>query len=144
MGVRVDPREAGQVADVLLDLDRGRSGDHAAGTHLAPHDAPRAHQGVLPYLYPGKDGRVRADPRAPADLRAAHAVEVRRALRGRVVREHDGRPEEPPALDRGELEEAAGVDPHAAADAIAELEGGVRPDRDVVPHDVVLPDRRAL
>src|SRR5207302_4051273 len=47
-------------------------------------------------------------------------------------------------VDLRELEEAPGVHAHPRADAIAEFERRVRPDRNVVADDVVLADRGAL
>ena len=53
-------------------------------------------------------------------------------------------PDEDVVLDGHQLEEAAAVDAHAAADAVAELEHGVGADADVVADDVVLADAGAL
>jgi len=52
-----------------------------------------------------------------------------------VIREHDVRAEEDVVLDGGELEEAAGVDANARADAVPELERRVRANGNVVADD---------
>jgi len=62
----------------------------------------------------------------------------------RVVGEDDVGADEDVVLDGHELEKAAAVDAHAAADAVTELEDGVGADADVVADLVVLADAGAL
>src|SRR6185503_4169465 len=142
--VRIDADEAREVADVVLELHRGVSRPHRARRHRMAHDAARTHERVLADLDPGQDRAVRADPCAAPHLSALHAVEVGRALRVRIVGEHDVRPEEDVVVDRGELEEASGVNAYTRADPVTELERRMRSDGDVVADHVVLADRGAL
>src|SRR6185295_7618335 len=91
--VRIDADEAREVADVVLELHRGVSRPHRARRHRMAHDAARTHERVLADLDAGQDRAVRADPCAAPHLSALHAVEVGRALRVRIVGEHDVRPD---------------------------------------------------
>src|SRR2546428_5440222 len=144
VGVGIDADKAREVAYVFLQLHRRIAGPHRSRRHRMTHDAPRSDERVFADLDPRQDRAVRADAGAPADDAALHAIEVCRALRVRIVGEHDVRPEKDVVVDLGELEEATGVDGYARADPVAELQGRVRSDRDVVADHVVLADRRAL
>src|SRR5438093_3622646 len=144
VGVGVDADEAREIADVVLELDRGIARPHRTRRHFVPHDAARADERVLADLGAGQDRAVRSDAGAPADDAALDAVEVGRALGMRIVREHDVRSEKHVVVDLRQLEEASGMDAHPRADAVAELERRVCPHRDVVADHVVLADRGAL
>src|SRR5437867_2013084 len=108
VGMRVDADEAREIADVLFELYRGVSGPHRARWHRVAHDAPGTDERVLADLDAREDRAVRADPGAPAHDAALHAIEVRRALRVRIVGEHDMRPEEDVVVNLRELKEATG------------------------------------
>ena len=117
----------------------GAGGDVVNDTAPASTSAPspisrRAGSVLLARCAPG--GAPRARP-CSLRTRAAHRV--------RVVGEDDVGPDEDVVLDGHELQEAAAVDAHAAADAIAELEHRVGADADVVAQAVALAaDARAL
>ena len=129
----------------MLDHPGGAAGDDRAGRHVLDDHRPGADQRALADLHAGQDGAVGADARQPAHGGAALAVLVARAAhRVRVVGEDDVGPDEDVVLDGHELEEAAAVDAHAAADAVAELEHGVGADADVVAEAVALADAGAL
>ena len=115
-----------------------------SGTSLTTTD-PAPISEPSPISHAGKDRAVGADARQAAHGGAALAVLVARAPhRVRVVGEDDVGPHEHVVLDGHQLEEAAAVDAHAAADAVAELQDGVGADADVVAEPVALADAGAL
>ncbi len=144
VGALEPPRRAGEVLHLLEHAGRA-AGHHGAGGDVVHDDRPGADQRSLADLDAGQDGAVGADARQAAHHGPALAVFVPRAPhRVRVVGEDDVGPDEDVVLDGHELQEAAAVDAHAAADAIAELEHRVGADADVVAQAVVLTDARAL
>src|SRR5207249_3881804 len=144
VGMRVNADETRKVADVVLELHRRIPGPHRPRRDRVTHDASRADERVLADLDTRQDRAVRADARATADYATFHAIEIGRALRMRIVGENHVWPEEDVVVDLRELEKATGVNAHARAEPIAELERRVCPDRDVVTDHVVLADRGAL
>src|SRR5438552_8087771 len=144
VGMRVDADEACEVANVVLELHRRIPGPHRPRRDRMAYHAARADERVLADLNTRQDRAVRADARATADNPTLHTVEIGGALRVRIVGEDHVRPEEDIVVDLRELEETTGVGAHARADPIAELEGGVCPDGNVVADHVVLADRGAL
>src|SRR5438552_3476186 len=144
VGMRVNADETREVANVVLELHRRIPGPHRPLRDRVTHDASRADERVLADLDTRQDRAVRANARATADYATFHAIEIGRALRMRIVGEDHVWPEEDVVVDLRELEKATGVNAHARADPIAELERRVCPDRDVVTDHVVLADRGAL
>src|SRR5438552_7644848 len=144
VGMRVDADEAREVANVVLELDGRITCPNGPRRDCVAYHAPRADERVLADLNTREDRAVRADARATADHPTLHAVEIGGALRVRIVGENHVRPEEDIVVDLRELEETTGVDAHARADPIAELERGMCPDRDVVADHIVLADGCAL
>src|SRR5438270_7300117 len=142
--VRVDADEAGEVADVVLELHRWVAGPHRPRRHRVTDDAPGADERVLADLDPRQDRAVRADARAAPDDAAFDAVEIGGALGVGVVREHDVRAEKDVVFDVGQLQKAAGVDANARPDAVAELERRMGADRGGGASRVVLAGRPVL
>ena len=139
--------EAG-VADQLVDASddpRGIADDHHAVRHVVHHHGAGADERVLADHDPGQDRRVRADPGEPAHGGPATALGVAgTAHRVWVVGERHVGADKDVVFDGDQLEEAPRVDAHPVADAVAELQHGVGPDRHVIAEHVVFSDRRAL
>src|SRR5712692_164175 len=141
----IDADEAPEVGDFVLELHGWIAGPHRARRDAAlADDAPRADKCILADLHAGQDRAVRSQPGPAPDGRALHALQVRGALWMGVIGEDDVRADEHIVLEGHELEEAPGVDAHARAEAVAELERRMRADGNVVAQHVVLADRCAL
>ena len=129
----------------VLDHPGRVADDDGPRRDVVDHDRAGPHESVLSDDHARQDGHVGADAGQTAHHGAALAVFVARTVHGvRIVGEDGVGAHEHVVFDGHHLEEAAGVDAHPAADAVAELQDGIGANGDVVAHDVVFADAGAL
>ena len=113
--------------------------------HVVHDHGARADKRVLAYHDPRQDRRVGADSGEPTHGGPATALGVAGTAHGvRIVGERHVGADKDVVFDGDQLEEAPRVDAHPVADAVAELQHRVGPDRHVIAEHVVFSDRRAL
>ena len=107
------------------------------------HHGASPDKSISANLHTWKYRAVGPDAGMPPYHGPAEAVPVARAIHGVwVIGEDDVGTDEDVILDGHQSQEAPGVDPHAVADVVAELEHRVGADGDVVPDLVVFADAR--